>query len=147
MLLLPTYLDQNGSKVKDSDFVEYLGLTFDKDFSWNRQVNAVVKKLNYKATILRDISKYCPVSLRLTYYKAFIQPTLDYGISVWGCTSNENLAKVQRVQNRIARIITGNFDFINSRGLDLLHELKLPNVIQRRNYFLSKLTFQRLKAP
>ena len=142
MLLIPSTLNQNGNVVKDSKFVEYLGITFDKDLTWDRQVNAVVKKLNYKATILKEISKYCPLSLRITYYKAFIQPSLDYGISVWGCTSNENLAKIQRVQNRIARIITGNFDYINTRGLDLLYELRLPNVTQRRNYFLSKLTFQ-----
>ena len=66
----------------------------------------------------------------LRIYQCIIQPRLDYAITLWGFTSQLNLSRVQRLQNRAARIITGNFDYINKpqnvnnikRTWQLLHE-------------------------
>ena len=44
---------------------------------------------------------------------------------------------MQRLQNRAARIITGEFDYIHVRGIDIVKNLKWMNVIQRRDYFVA----------
>ena len=75
----------------------------------------------------------------MTVYKAYFQSKFDYGISLWGCTTQSNINKIQRMQNRVARIITGCYDFINTRGLDLVDELNLQNITERRNHFLCNL--------
>ena len=80
--------------------------------------------------------------LLMTVYKAYFQSKFDYGISVWGCTTQSNIDKIQRMQNRVARIITGCYDFINTRGLDLVNELNLQNIRERRNYFLCNHMFK-----
>ena len=49
---------------------------------------------------------------------------------------------VQTVQNHAARQIKGNFDCINSRGIDLVKNLKLYTLRERRGYFLLTLFFQ-----
>ena len=41
------------------------------------------------------------------------------------------------LQNRAARIITGEFDYIHVRGIDIVKNLKWMNVIQRRDYFVA----------
>ena len=64
-----------------------------------------------------------------------IQPNIDYAISVWGCTTQANLDKIQRLQNYAARIIEGNFDYINTRGLDLVTKLGWMTVRERFFYF------------
>ena len=51
-----------------------------------------------------------------------------------GLTTAYNINKVQRLQNRAARILTGNFDYVNTRGIDLVKNLGLMNVIQRQMF-------------
>ena len=65
-----------------------------------------------------------------------IQPKIDYAISIWGYTTAHNIDKDQRLQNRAAIILTGNYDHVNARGIDLVTTLGLMNVSQRRNYFM-----------
>ena len=54
-------------------------------------------------------------------YQCIIQPRLDYAITLWGFTSQLNLSRVPRLENRAGRIITGNFDYINVRGIDIVN--------------------------
>ena len=71
-----------------------------------------------------------------------IQPKIDYAISIWGYTSRQNLNKIQRLQNRAARTITGNPDYVNTRGIELVKTLKWMCVSQRRYYFMLLLMFK-----
>ena len=63
-------------------------------------------------------------------------------LTVWGYTSNQNIKTIQLLQNRTARIITGNYDYINTRGIDLVRQLKWMTITQRRNYFTSLMMFK-----
>ena len=61
---------------------------------------------------------------------------MDYAISVWGnCIGVRERTQLTRLQKRAARYVTGNFDFVNSRGEDLMKDLKWSTVEQRRDYF------------
>ena len=46
---------------------------------------------------------------------------------------------VQRLQHRAARIVLGNFDFINVRGHDLGQQLGWQTIDQRRDYYIATL--------
>ena len=50
---------------------------------------------------------------------------------------NTILSKVQRLQNRAAHIITGAFDYVHVRDIDIFNNLKWMNIIQRRDYFVA----------
>ena len=73
----------------------------------------------------------------MSIYTSAIQPTIDYAISIWEYTSKQNIYKIQRLQNRAARINTENYDFINTRGIDLVKNLKWMCVSQRRDNFMA----------
>ena len=73
---------------------------------------------------------------------SIIQPKIDYAISIWGYTTAHTINKVQRLQNRAARILTGNCDYVNTRGIDLVKTLGLMNVSQRRDYFMIIMMFK-----
>ena len=60
-----------------------------------------------------------PDLLKLLFEKT-IQPVFDYACTVWGNTSQGNMYKLQRAQNYAARLVSGNFDFINHRGEDIV---------------------------
>ncbi len=59
-----------------------------------------------------------------------------------GHTTAHNINKVQRLQNRAARILMGNYDYVNTRGIDLVNTLGLMNVSQIRYYFMIILMFK-----
>ena len=74
--------------------------------------------------------------------KTFIQCKFDYGISIWGMTTQSNLNRIQRKQNRPARIILGITDYRNTCGITLVKQLGLQTIRERRDYFLTKFSFQ-----
>ena len=132
----------NGVVIPLFDEVRYLGLDFQKDLSWSKCTTEICRKANYKITQLKQLRKAgAPNELLLNVYKTFIQCIFDYGISIWGMTTQENLVKVQRKQNRMARIITGQFDR-NVSGLSLVKQLGLQSIVERRDYFMCKYTFE-----
>ena len=75
-------------------------------------------------------------------YKSSIQPVLDYCDSVWDVCGSKGSRRVQSLQNQAARIITGNFDFINSRGVDLVRLLKWQTLEERRKFHIATLMFK-----
>ena len=83
-----------------------------------------------------------PSQMLMYNYASVIQPKIDYAISIWGYTTAHNINNVQRLQNRAARILTGNYDYVNTRGIDLVKPLGLMNVSQRREYFMIILMFK-----
>ena len=90
----------------------------------------------------------CPAEARASFtyyayiYTSIIQPKIGYAISIWGYTTAHNINKFQRLQNRAARILTGNYDYVNTRGIALVKTLGLINVSQRRDYFMIMLMFK-----
>ena len=92
--------------------------------------------------MFRRLRKILPSALLLNIYKTYVQSKIDYGLSIWGCTTEVNLNRVQRIQNLLARIICNNFDYIHSRGIDLVRSLKLQTIRERRDYFLCVLMFK-----
>ena len=61
-----------------------------------------------------------------------IQPKID-----WGYTCQQNLNKIQRLQSRAARIVSGNYDYVITRVTELVESLQWMNVHERRYYFMS----------
>ena len=98
--------------------LKYLGLFITSNLSWDKQIIEQARGINWKLVQLKRLSKIgCSSNLLLQMYWTFIQPKIDYGISLWGCTNKKNLNKIQRLQNRAARIILNNHDFRGLEGL------------------------------
>ena len=57
-------------------------------------------------------------------------------LTIWGYAADKHLNKVQRIMNRAARIISGNFEY-HVRGVELLKQLGLMTSKGRRDYFTS----------
>ena len=138
----------NFSMSLDSDKLElverakYLGLYVKNDLSWDEHILKTCQSMNYFIHVLRRLRRIFPRGLLLKVYKSYIQSKLEYGLTIWGCTTDTNLGKIQRIQSLAARIITGNFDYIHSRGVDIVRSLHLQTVKERRDYFLCVLMFK-----
>ena len=129
-------------KLQNMNSCKYLGVHIDKYMSWNHQIDELSKDLNAKVWHLSRLRSYLPHNTLLDLYKSLIQPKIDYAITIWGYTCEVNLDRIQRLQNRIARVICNNFDFVNIRGIDLVCKLGIMNVKQRRDYFMALLMYK-----
>ena len=67
-------------------------------------------------------------------YKTLIQPHIDYGITIYGYAPSTYIQRVQRLQNRLIRLITGDYSW-ESSPRNMLNQFHMPNVLQRRDYF------------
>ena len=95
------------------------------------------------STILRYLlRKILPSQLLLNIYKSYVQSKIDYRLSIWGCTTEANLDRIQRIQNLLTRIMCNNFDYINFRGIEMVQTLRLQTIRERRDYFLCILMFK-----
>ena len=82
------------SVIKFNSSSQCLGLTIDKNLSWNEHIKAVCKTFNKKLGILKRI-KFLPKSILETIYFKTIIPSVLYGIAVWGSCS---LALMEEVE-------------------------------------------------
>ena len=121
---------------------KYLGVFINCDISWDFHVRCLCQTTYYHISLLRRLRRIFPKNLLLHMYKCYIQPRLDYGITLYGSSKQRNIDLVQRVQNHAARLIMGNFDYINSRGIDFVKSLNLYTIRERRDYFLLTLLFK-----
>ena len=136
----PKNLDSNQIGLVNK--AKYLGLLVKDDLSWDDHILQLCKSMDYYVHVLRRLKKIFPKQLLIRVYKSNIRSKLNYGLSIWGCTTQGNLGRVQRIQNFCARIICKNYDYINTRGIDLVESLAIRTIRQRRYYFLSVLMFK-----
>ena len=121
---------------------KYLGMFINCDISWDFHVWSLYRTAYYHISLLRRLRRIFPMNRILQVYKSYIQPRLDYGITLYGSSTQKNIDLVQRVQNHAARLIMGNFDHKNSHGIDLVKSLNLYAIRERRGHFLLTLMFK-----
>ena len=119
----------------------HLGVHVDQHLEWDGHILNLCKKISQKLAVLCRLRKVLSKRMLCQQYLLCIQPCIDYAISVWGSCSEQNKALISRLQHRAARIVTGNFDFINVRGADLLKEL-WQSLNTRRDYYTATLMYK-----
>ena len=132
----------NEQQLNNVTCANYLGMRIDKHINWNMYVNKLCSNVSLKLKQLRRLVGFVSPDLLAKVYHSTVQPCIDYAISVWGQTTDQNIGRIQRLQNQAARVISNNFDLINSRGLDIVKLLKWMNIRQRCTYFTIVLMFK-----
>ena len=122
--------DQVISKV---DHAKSLGLIIDNRLSWSNHVNDLCKKVTSAIGALRRIRPLISQSTEVLIYNSWIQPHFDYCSLVWDGFSDQLSDKLQKLQNRAARVILkANYGTSWSLLLDILKWDKL--VIRRKKH-------------
>ena len=128
--------------LKQIPSTKYLGLIIDEKLKWHEHVLSVVKKININNAKLRRLAKILPFELRRKIHNSFSVPCIDYSATVWGNFSQKNTLLINRVEHMAARAITRNYDFINTRGADLMKQVNLPTFKERFQYNTSLLMYK-----
>ena len=134
----PIILDD--TQIKRVKVTKSLGLMIDERLTWDEQVTLITKKVNKGLNVLRRLRDFFDIKILTTVYQTLVQPYFDYCSQVWGGLGTTLCNKLQRLQNRAVRIITKSGYEIRSKNL--LNQLGLPNLEERRNQQLNTLMYK-----
>lgn len=127
-----------GSNIAYSVTLKSLGVLFDQSLTFNQHVLSVVKTSNFHIRALRHIRPMLDCKIATTIACSIVGSRLDYCNSLLYGTSTKNIQKLQRVQNTLARVVTGakRRDHITP----VLKELHWLPVSQRIEYKVALIT-------
>jgi len=96
----------SGSKVPTVSSVKSFGIIIDSTLSFNSHVNNLCKAVCFHTTTLRHIHQFIGRDTANTIASSLIGACLDYCNALFYETSSANIAKLQRLQNTFARVVT-----------------------------------------
>ena len=106
-----------------------LGVIIDDKLSWKDHINEISAKVSKGLGIMRRIKTFVTQVMQ-SIYNSLILPYFDYCNMVWENTTKYNLQKIQKMQNRAARILTGSSYDVPTT--DLMRQLKWQTLEDRR---------------
>ncbi|KAG8271204.1 hypothetical protein J6590_108210 [Homalodisca vitripennis] len=95
----------NDSSLDQVSYTKFLGLTIDKNLSWNLHIEQIIKRINSGLYAIKRLSYLCSLSVLKMVFHAHIQSHIAYGIGVYGGTTNQNLNKILILQKKALRIM------------------------------------------
>ena len=119
--------------IKRVDHTKSLGFTIDTQLSWSKHVDEICKKASSAIGALKRVRPFISTDVAAQIYNALILPHSDYCSPVWDCMSGYLSDKLQKLQNRAARVITTSpFDTSSNLLLAMLKSEKLSLRLKKR---------------
>ena len=139
---IPEQLDISisGNEIKRVKSYKCLGLELDEGLTWESHVSAIVSKVSKVIGVLRRLKRFLPLSALVLIYNSLILPHFDYCSVIWDNLAKDLGQKLQRMQNRAARIITGS-DYY-TRSSEILRSLNWTNLEDRRALQFKKIMYK-----
>ena len=103
----------------------------DETLTWDEQVTLITKKVNKALNVLRRLRNFFDIKILITVCHTLVQPYFEYCSQVWGGLGTTPCNKLRRLQNKAVRIVTKSEYEV--RSVNLLNQLSLPNLEERRN--------------
>ena len=107
----------------------YLGVIVDKHLSWDEQISAVTKKASRRLRMLRFSKK--PIVTVQKMYRILVEPYFRYSCPVWGVAGSNAINRLQKFQNRAARIVTNSA--CDASALPIIRNLVGPTSLSLSN--------------
>ena len=136
-------LNISGSVVKLADQVKSLGVIVDSRLSFDAQISSICKASYFHIKALRKIRSALDMETAKAVACSIVTSRIDYCNSLFYGMTARNFSKLQRIQNTVARIVSGirRFDHITP----VLKELHWLPVRERVDFKIGCMTFKALR--
>ena len=131
----------NNTILEEVNNCKLLGIFFDQSLTFDIHCSELSKKMMKRFFLFKRLREFIPFNTLLQLYNSLIQPLMDYGICIWAFGSSCHVNKIQKIQNKFARLILQNYNY-NIHSITLVSELKWQTVLQRRDYFTALTMYQ-----
>ena len=95
-------IERIGKECKTQAF-KFLGHWVDDNLTWDIHTTKLISKLNTANYAISQVKTKFPFKAKKTIYNSLVQSILMWGSIVTGATSQNNINKIQSVQNKIVR--------------------------------------------
>ena len=120
-----------------------LGVIFDKTFNFRSHISAICSSCIYHIRDLRRIRRHLDLDSAISLANALVSSRFDYCNSLLSGIVETDLTKLQRVLNRLARVVTKSPPF--TRSVPLLRSLHWLPVRYRVHFKICLLTYKALQ--
>ena len=83
-----------------------LGITINERLSWTDHIDVLSRKVSSAISRLRQVRPFVDLKTAKTIYNSLIQPLFDYCDVVWDTIGAVPSTRLQKLNNRAARVIT-----------------------------------------
>ena len=95
----------NNKQITQTQEVQYLGLTIQENLKWDKHVEQLINKNAKTIAAVRKVRNIIPIFLRKSIYNSLYKSNASYMMNVWSDTSQINITKLQRQQNRVLKTL------------------------------------------
>ena len=125
------YYQLNDLVLKQVHENPYLGVLLSDDLKWSKHVNKTCSKATSILAFLRRNLKQCPTTIKATAFKSLVRSILEYSSSVWDPHLQKDIQKIEKIQRRGARFVTGSYGR-ESSVTTMLKDLQWDELSNRR---------------
>ena len=130
----------NSSLVSRVPSNKCLGLLLDEKLTFETHIDYICKKACAGIGALRRIKPFVPLCTLVTLYRSLIEPYFDYCSPLWDTCGKQLKDKLQKIQNRAGRVITGSS--YDVRSVDVLNNLNWKTLETRRFHTKATLMYK-----
>ena len=109
--------------------MQLLGVSIDKDLTFNVHVKETVRKVSRKLQVLKRYKHLIPTHTKKRLYLAYFLPHLIYYSTVWFHCGKWNAYIIERLNESILRFVFNDF---NNSYEKLLQEINQPHSLRAR---------------
>ena len=131
-------LNMNGKTVTQSESVKVLGIIIGQDEKYEEYLvtgeKSMLRFLNKRLNMLKILSRYADFKSRKALAEGLLLSKIDYCVALWGITINSIIDKIQKIQNKVVRVVFGKRDYRAVTLAALFKQLKWLQIKNTRKY-------------
>ena len=121
-----------GEQLVFLDSIKYLGVTITNNLHWGKHIDEICAKAYRILGLLKRNLQSCPREVKIQAYKGLVRPVLEYASSAWDPHQQYLQEKLEGVQKAAARFISSNYCHDPGTMTNILKELDLEPLKERR---------------
>ena len=107
----------DNQSITETRISKFLGTYIDNNLNWKSHISFIAGKIARGVGIITKARNYFSSECMISLNHSFIYPYLIYCNHIWGNTYKCSLSKLQVLQNKAVRIVTGSYPRTNTELL------------------------------
>lgn len=137
-------LKLNNILIEPLHATKFLGVIIQHDFSWEKHISKVCKKISQVNCSLSRLKNTLPTNILETIYRSLIEPHLTYAIVSWGNAPDKYLKRLKTLQKRSIRTI--NKSAYNSHTEPIFKSRKILKLEHLFEIACCKLYYKKMRS-
>ena len=133
-------LEIRGRDIEATPHIKYLGIYVDHTLDWKKQIQLITMKVSRALGILNYSKHSFQFESLKTLYTSIIEPHLRNFCAVWGCCGKAEIDRLQKLQNRAARIVT--YTSYDALSMPLIRSLGWETIDNLINHEVKAIAFK-----